>query len=238
MEQDLQNIIPHNFTKENNSEINLSGRDLYEYIGSIKVPFRQWIPKLVKDYGFQEGEDYKTVYGENLTIEGEPIIVDYMLSIDMAKEVAIIQKSEKGKIARQYFKNIESKLKSTQVSNSLDTTQNMKISTYQALDNNEDTINSNLYTKNLNTNFRDTAKILGVRENLLVNWLLINNYCYRNKKGEIRPYAKVMGYFTMKEFSAESGHRGAQTLINDKGREQFKRMLIAENIIKDDEVNL
>ena len=42
----------------------------------------------------------------------------------------------------------------------------------------------------------------------------------------------------MKEFSAESGHRGAQTLINDKGREQFKRMLIAENIIKDDEVNL
>ena len=69
---------------------------------------------------------------------------------------------------------------------------------------------------NVTTNFRDTAKILGVRENLLVNWLLLNNYCYRDKKGIIKPYAKYMEFFQMRDFTTESGHSGTQTLITAK----------------------
>lgn len=91
-------------------------------------------------------------------------------------------------------------------------------------------------TSNLTTNFRDTAKIIGVRENLLVNWLLLNNYCYRDKKGNIKPYAKSMEFFAMREFTTSSGHSGTQTLINSKGREAFKNMLIDENVIKNNDI--
>lgn len=102
----------------------------------------------------------------------------------------------------------------------------------------DDTVAQSTYIKEeksrtLNTNFRDTSKLFGVRENLLVNWLLLSNYCYRDKKGNIKPYAKFMDCFHMKEFSCESGHSGVQTLINPKGREFFRNLLVNENVIKE-----
>lgn len=86
----------------------------------------------------------------------------------------------------------------------------------------------------LKTNFRDTSKLFGIRENLFVNWLLLNNYCYRDKNGTIKPYARVMDYFYMKEFVTENGHSGMQTLINPRGREFFRNVLIDEKIIKEE----
>lgn len=62
-----------------------------------------------------EGEDYQKTYTKVFTTQGEQTVVDYMISIDMAKEIAILQQSEKGKMARRYFINVEKKLKSAQV---------------------------------------------------------------------------------------------------------------------------
>ena len=53
---------------------------------------------------------------------------------------------------------------------------------------------------NVTTNFRDTAKILGVRENLLVNWLLLNNYCYRDRKRNNQALCKIYGVFPNEGF--------------------------------------
>lgn len=86
----------------------------------------------------------------------------------------------------------------------------------------------------LKTNFRDTSKLFGIRENLFVNWLLLNNYCYRDKNGTIKPYARVMDYFYMREFVTENGHSGMQTLVNPRGREFFRSVLVNENIIKEE----
>lgn len=81
------------------------------------------------------------------------------------------------------------------------------------------------------TNLRDTAKIFGIRESLLIGWLLLNNYCYRDKKGAIKPSANMMEYFSLREFTTESGHYGLQTLINARGREVFRTLLIDEEVI-------
>ena len=87
---------------------------------------------------------------------------------------------------------------------------------------------------NLLTNLRDTAKIFGIRESLLIGWLLLNNYCYRDKKGAIKPSSSMMEYFALREFTTESGHCGLQTLINPRGREVFRNLLIDENVITED----
>ena len=92
--------------------------------------------------------------------------------------------------------------------------------------------NKSIDLNNIDTNFRDTSKLFGIRENLFVNWLILNKYIYRDNRGNLKPYAKVMNYFNMRTYSTTSGHSGIQTLINSEGREAFRNLLINENIIK------
>lgn len=257
MECNLNNLIPFSITEE--SEVLVNARSYHSFL-ETKINFKQWYLKMI-DYGFVEGEDYEKTYTKVFTTQGEQTAVDYMMSIDMAKEIAILQQSEKGKIARRYFINVEKKLKSAQVAlgSLLEITRNSMKNYTNYINYNEDFMNEEssdydgymieplaaddtyipqpTYIKEeksntLNTNFRDTSKLFGVRENLLVNWLLLSNYCYRDKKGNIKPYAKFMDCFYMKEFSCESGHSGVQTLINPKGREFFRNLLVNENVIK------
>lgn len=89
-----------------------------------------------------------------------------------------------------------------------------------------------LVDRNLLTNFRDTAKELGVKESFFINWLLEKNYIYRDCKGKLQPYASSMdkGLFEIKEFSSRySNHAGTQTLVTPKGRETFRLLLGKEN---------
>lgn len=271
MECNLNNLIPFSITEE--SEVLVSARSYHSFL-ETKANFKQWYLKMI-DYGFVEGEDYEKTYTKVFTTQGEQTAVDYMMSINMAKEIALLQQSEKGKIARRYLINVEKKLKSAQVAlgSLLEITRNSmrnyndysnhtnNYSNYsEDFMNSEDSVNmgssdydgymiepisaddtyipQHTYIKEeksrtLNTNFRDTSKLFGVRENLLVNWLLLSNYCYRDKKGNIKPYAKFMDCFYMKEFSCESGHSGVQTLINPKGREFFRNLLVNEKVIKE-----
>ena len=239
MECNLNNLIPFSITEE--SEVLVSARSYHSFL-ETKTNSKQWYLKMVS-YGFVEGEDYQKTYTKVFTTQGEKTADDYMMSIDMAKEIALLQRSEKGKMARRYLINVEKKLKSAQVAlgSLLEITRNSmrNYNDYSNHTNNysnysEDSMNSkdsvnmgrsdydgymiepisaddtyipqHTYIKEeksrtLNTNFRDTSKLFGVRENLLVNWLLLSNYCYRDKKGNIKPYAKFMDCFYMKEFS-------------------------------------
>lgn len=81
----------------------------------------------------------------------------------------------------------------------------------------------NLVDRNLLTNFRDTAKELHIKQNVFINWLLENEYIYRDSKKKLKPYAQHIddGLFELKEYSTEK-NSGVQTLITPKGRETFK----------------
>lgn len=81
-----------------------------------------------------------------------------------------------------------------------------------------------LVERNTLTNFRETAKQLGVKEKAFINFLLEKKYIYRDKRGKILPYAdKNTGLFEVKEcFNDKTQWSGTQTLVTPKGRETFR----------------
>lgn len=86
----------------------------------------------------------------------------------------------------------------------------------------------NLVERNLLTNFRTTAKELGLKESEFINWLIENKYIYRDAKNKLQPYSIYVdkGLFEIKEYvNPHSNHAGTQTLITPKGRETFRLLL-------------
>lgn len=81
-----------------------------------------------------------------------------------------------------------------------------------------------LVDRNLLTNFRTTAKELGIGEKAFINFLLDKKYLYRDKRGKLLPKAeKNSGLFTIKEsINEKTKWAGTQTLITPKGRETFR----------------
>lgn len=81
-----------------------------------------------------------------------------------------------------------------------------------------------LVARNLLTNFRETAKELGIKEKDFVGWLLDHRYVYRDQKNKLMPYAaKNNGLFEVKERTGRHNDwAGTQTLITPKGRETFR----------------
>lgn len=86
-----------------------------------------------------------------------------------------------------------------------------------------------LVDRNLLTGIRDTAKELGVKQNVFVNFLLDKGYLYRTKKGKLKPYSTYVegGLFELKEFTNDkTGYSDLQTLITPKGKETFRLLCI------------
>ena len=83
-------------------EPSVSGRELHEFLG-VKTLYKDWFPRMV-EYGFTEGKDFSSFLSESTG--GRPSI-DHLLTIDMAKEICMIQRTEVGKQARQYFIQVE-----------------------------------------------------------------------------------------------------------------------------------
>lgn len=87
-----------------NDRITLSARELHEFLG-IKSVFTTWFNRMC-EYGFQESNDFLPILEES---SGGRPLTDYEITLDMAKEIAMIQRSEKGKEVRQYFLELERK---------------------------------------------------------------------------------------------------------------------------------
>ena len=87
-----------------------------------------------------------------------------------------------------------------------------------------------LVERNLLTNFRDTAKMLKIKQTQFIDWLLDRKYVYRDKKSKLMPYAQYNEtLFEIKESKgATSAWKGSQTLITPTGRETFN-LLLNEN---------
>lgn len=83
-----------------------------------------------------------------------------------------------------------------------------------------------LVNRNLLTNFRETAKELGVPPKKFVQFLIDKKYLYRDKKGKLLPFEnKNNGLFEVKEtFNEKTQWSGTQTLVTPKGREVFRAM--------------
>lgn len=83
----------------------ISGRELHEFL-EVKERYNDWFPRMI-EYGFTENVDFSTFTQKSVKPQGGRPSTDHIIKLDMAKELAMIQRSEKGKQARQYFIEVE-----------------------------------------------------------------------------------------------------------------------------------
>ncbi len=85
----------------------VDARELHAFLG-VKSEFRNWIKNRIDDFGFTENVDFVTV-GKNLPGGGRQN--DYFISLDMGKELGMVERTPKGKEVRQYFIDCERRAK-------------------------------------------------------------------------------------------------------------------------------
>lgn len=95
-----------NIQEKEDGEIAISGRELHKAL-EVKTRYNDWFERMI-NYGFEENNDYTALTQKRVTAQGNAInYFDHALTLDTAKEIAMIQRSEPGKRARQYFIQVE-----------------------------------------------------------------------------------------------------------------------------------
>ena len=154
----------------------------------------------------------------------------------MAKHIAMMTGTAKGFEYRDYFISLEEKWNDPQevVKRGYAILQNEN--TQLKLENSKLVVENqimqpkaqyfdDLVDRNLLTNFRDTAKMLKMKQKEFINFLLDKKYIYRDKKGKLMPYQQHNNeLFQIKE-SKGLKWEGVQTLVTPKGRETFNILL-------------
>ena len=99
-------------TTNDNDEQLVSGKELHGFL-EVETPYKKWFDRM-SEYGFAKNVDF-TVLDKNVhddtSFGGVRKITDHAMKLDMAKEVSMIQRTEKGKQARQYFIQVEKQYK-------------------------------------------------------------------------------------------------------------------------------
>lgn len=216
----------------------VSGRELYEAL-EVKTAYKDWFPRMC-EYGFSEGKDYCSFLSDRSDGKAGNPRTDHQLTIPMAKELCMLQRTDKGKQMRQYFIAVEEQWNSPdaimaralQLSNAKLKEMQITVSTLTV----ENQIMKpkaeyfdELVDRNLLTGIRETAGELGVKQNQFVAFLLEKKYMYRDKKGRLTAYAKPLsdGLFERKECMNEKTQwKGTQDLVTPKGRETFRLLLV------------
>lgn len=102
----MNELISINYNSENPTVL---GRELHEAL-EVKTAYKDWFPRMC-EYGFTDGVDFNLLKNERVQIEGNREVarelIDHALTIPMAKEICMLQRSDKGKEFRQYFLKIE-----------------------------------------------------------------------------------------------------------------------------------
>lgn len=209
----------------------MSARELHERL-EIGTEFAKWFSRMC-DYGFDHIKDYTEVIvknGEN-SKGGRPA-TDYEISIDMAKHICMLQRTEQGKAVRQYLIDLEKAwntpeqvyARALQMANkTIEDMKNQRLADLPKIE-----YFDALVERNLLTNFTDTAKQLKVQRKVLLAMCYKNKLIFKDKKGNIRPYTAYdehgKGYFSLKD-SKNDKWTGVQTLVTPKGKEALRLML-------------
>lgn len=214
-------------------------RDLHEFL-EVETPFNKWFSRMC-EYGFTDGADFQTFLSESTG--GRPA-TDAQITIDMAKEICMLQRNEKGKQARQYFLQLEkawndpdmimaralkfaegklrlAEAKISGLQSELDVAQ-PKADFYDTF-----------VSPNKCTGLRDTAKELGISERKFVNFLIDEKYLYRTPAKQLRPYAKKSneGLFETKDWYTKSDIVKIRVFFTPQGKQFFHKKLVEKGFI-------
>ena len=227
-------------TIDGNAVETVNARELHAFL-EVQTRFNDWIKNRIEQYDFVENQDFLVVTEKKVTMtdagEKATLIKEYHITLDMAKELAMVERTEKGKQARQYFIECERKLRETQAKLAPKTYVEALRTLADEVEAHEQTKQTlaiaepkaqyfdKLVERNLLTNFTTTAKEFGIKRKDLIDYLLDNGYIYRDQRGNLLPYAvHVPHLFEVKEYSKDA-HSGVQTLVTPKGRETLRLLL-------------
>jgi len=216
--------------KEYKGQKVINARELHYFLESRR-DFSTWIKDRIEKYGFIENQDYSTF----TKIVERAKRIEYALTIDTAKEIAMVEGNDKGKQARQYFIECEKKLQNKAIDFSnpdtvLQLAQNWAESEKKRLEA-EKTIKvlqpkADLMDKVMDTDDKidigQAAKILKLPfgRNIMFSKLRKNGIFFKNKNEPKQEYI-ARGYFELKEkFIERNDHPGfvvIKVLVTQKG---------------------
>ena len=209
----------------------VSGRELHKAL-DITTRYNDWFARMC-EYGFTEDKDFYSFLSKN---SGGRPSTDHMLTIPMAKELCMIQRTNIGRKFRQYFISIEEAWNSPEMvmqralSIANERAKALQLSVSQLTVDNQimqpkAEYFDELVDRRLLTNFRDTAKELHIGQKEFIQFLLDHKYVYRDRKSRPKPYMPYVkdGLFELKEFTnTKTGFTDTQTLVTPKGKETFR----------------
>lgn len=216
------------------------GRELHEKL-EIGRDYSNWFKQMCS-YGFTEGKDYSPFLANRSDGKAGKPKQEHLLRFDMAKHIAMIQRTEKGKAIRQKLIELEKQvnqrdsymiqdpilraqawIREQQQRDSL-MVENSQLTVANEVLRPKAEYFDDLVDRNMLSSIRDTAKELRVKERKFVNFLLEHGYLYRDKKGKLTPKAgKGDGLFKVNETKNDkTAWAGFQTMVTPKGRETFR----------------
>lgn len=101
--------------KNEQNETLVNGRELHKYL-EVKTRYNDWFTDMIQ-YGFIENVDFTSFTEKRVKPSGGRPSIDHALKLDMAKEVSMIQRTEKGRQARQYFIDVEKRYNAAPMDN-------------------------------------------------------------------------------------------------------------------------
>ena len=245
-EHEMNEIIAVNYDNERPT---VSGRDLHEKLG-IKTRYNDWLLRMC-EYGFIENEDYIAITQKRVTAQGnETTFTDHQLTIEMAKQICMIQRTDAGRQYREYFLDVERKWNSPEaiMARALQVAkQQIAIVTGQL-----DTANAQIEEAKPKVIFADAvstaktsilvgdlAKLLrqnGVEigQKRLFEWLRNNGYLMKSGESYNMPTQKSMerGLFEIKEGTFVNPDGSVRitktTKVSGKGQQYFINLFLSK----------
>lgn len=208
----------------------VNARDLHEFL-KVGKDFTTWIKDRISQYEFVENQDYVIVDNLSSPKSGsaksrQQPLKDYAISIDMAKELSMVERNEKGKEARQYFIQCEKQAKAAVALPQLnDPTwlRGMLLNYTEQVEALKQTVDSleNLFQVGM-TPVKFCKQLNGVNIMGVNLFLAERNFLYDGQKEENKPYEwRVKAYARDKYFTEKT-----VTVNTEKGKKQFYEVIL------------
>ncbi len=227
----MNEIISVQSVTINESEVNsVDARELWAFL-EVGTAFSDWIKKRISEYGFTNNSDYLVLSGRNYSGIGKAPLV-YTISIDMAKELAMVERNGKGREARRYFIECEKQLKKKTghkiprtLSEALQLAANQaKLIEIQNVEIEHAKPKVEFVDRYVESsgifNLTQAAKNLKFKRKDLIECLVRDGRIFRRgKKGKLEPYVQEVnrGMFEIKTGTGELNHAYSQMYITAKG---------------------
>lgn len=229
----------------NDEQPTVLGRDLHEAL-DVQTPYPKWFPRMC-EYGFTEGKDFNSDKNVRVQIEGNREVnrevIDHILTIPMAKEICMLQRSEKGKEFRQYFLKIEEQWNTPEAvmsralklaNKKLDEIKNINYQLSEKIEQDKPKVlfANAVETADTSILVGDLAKLIkqngvDIGQKRLFNWLRDNGYLIKNGNSRNMPTQKSMDMklFEVKERTISNPDGSVRitktTKVTGKGQQYF-----------------